>query len=86
MILALDPDSESDFQPRSDSGSGFDPIKSGIIAPLLKGHDVEAVQGVPEHHAGVEGQCHEAPLAQPCSLPVDAHRTEPTVQGSSNVL
>ena len=86
MILALDPDSESDFQPRSDSGSGFDPIKSGIIAPLLKGRDVEAVQGVPQHNAGVEGQRHEAPLAQSPPFPFATHGSEPFVQGGPSAL
>ena len=31
MILALDPESESDFQPFADS----DPVKSRIVTPLI---------------------------------------------------
>ena len=63
-----------------------DPIKGEIIKPLFKGHDVEAVQGVPQHNAGVEGQRHEAPLAQSPPFPRAAHGSEPFVQGGPSAL
>ena len=39
MIPALEPDPESDFKPFDDSGSGLDPVKTGIVTNL---------QGVPQ--------------------------------------
>ena len=51
------------------------------MTPLFKGHHIEAIQGVPQHHARVEGQRHETPLAQPPPLLIASHSSEPAIQG-----
>ena len=35
MIPALEPDPESDFKPFDDSGSGLDPVKTGIVTNIV---------------------------------------------------
>ena len=56
------------------------------MTPLFKGHYVEEVQRVPQHHESVEGQRHEAPLAQSPPFPLAPHGSEPFVQGGPPIL
>ena len=53
MIPALDPDPESDFKPFDDSGSGLDPVKTGIVTNLVPIHS-HAVTGKSIKFVGIQ--------------------------------